>query len=480
MRARFKNPVSSVWLGFISGTAVTHIGVLLFCRKQVEASNVIQFFAALLVAAICLLRARQTSDSYFRLAWYQLSVAFTIFLCAQAYFAYTIVWKAEALRFPSSSDRLWMIFAFPILLVLVTRRSGSRWEWVDWLDAAQACIFFGLLYVLVFAHFAALSVSVAYDLQSAALILAWAIRYASTVPGPDRLFMRHLGLFLLAYGLLPAIGNGWEQWGLAAHGWVGLCWSAPLLFFSTLALQPDAKLGRAVIAEARPRVHLPPHFHGLSALGLSIMSISAAGALALHRLALGGAALGLAFLIFAIRTSLRESQLYMAHSTLEHAVMHDALTGLANRTRLMSELDLRLVESGASQLALLFIDLDRFKLINDSLGHEFGDRYLVEVASVLRSATRPGDEVVRLGGDEFVILLSLVTAAEAQKIADNIVQRFREPISMEGRVLHVSVSVGFAMANVAMRSEELLRNGDCAMYSAKSKERTKLTPLATT
>ena len=454
-------------LGFVSATALAHVGVLIFCRKQIEASNVIQVVAALLVVAICLLRARQTADPYFRSMWYQLSAAFGIFLSAQAYFAYALLWRAEALRFPSFSDRLWMIFAFPILLALVVRRSESRWDLVDWLDAAQACVFFTLLYVLVFSHLAALSVSIAYDLQSAALILVWAIRYVSTTREPDRTLLRHIGLFLVVYGVLSALGNGWEQWGLPAHGWVGLCWSTPLLFFFTLALRPQVTNGPDAKAQTQTKLHLPPHLHGLSSLGLSVMSISAAGALALHRLLLGGAALALAFIIFALRTSFRESQLHVAHSTMEHAVMHDSLTGLANRAKLMSELDVRLTQSNASQLTLIFIDLDRFKLINDSLGHEFGDRLLVEVASMLRATTRPGDEIVRLGGDEFVILLGLMTHDEGQKLADEIVHRFREPINMGGRLLHVSVSVGLAMGEQGMRSEDLLRNGDCAMYAAK-------------
>ena len=361
-----------------------------------------------------------------------------------------------------------MIFAFPILLVLVRRRSGSRWRLVDWLDTIQASVFFILLYVLVFSRVGALSVSLAYDLQSAALILAWAIRYASTEPGPERNFFRHLGLFLVVYGSLSSLGNRWEQYGLPAQGWVGLCWSVPLLFFSGLALRPPPARQTGSPKPIRRRMHLPKHFQGLSALGLSVMSILAACTLALHWILPGSMALAAAFLIFAVRTSLRESQLHIAHSTLEHAVMHDPLTGLANRTRLMFELDLRLADTAeASRLGLLFIDLDRFKTINDSLGHEFGDRFLIEVARVLRASVRPGDEVVRLGGDEFVVLLASVSVAEAEAVANLIVRRFREPISLQDRVLHVSVSIGFAPGRHGMRAEDLVRNADCAMYAAK-------------
>ena len=468
MLARFRDPASSLWLGFVSATAVAHVGALLFCRMQVRASNVVQLVAAILVVAICFVRAKQTRDAYLRSAWIQLGVAFGIYSAAQAYFTYAIFWQTEALAFPSFSDHLWMIFALPILLVLGKRRSGSRWEWVDWLDAAQACVFFSLLFFLVFSHVAALSVSLAYDLQSAALILSWAVRYASTEPGPDQTFMRRLGLFLMAYGLLSAIGNAWYDFHLPAQAWVGICWSGPLLFFGALVLRSELHPNLPAISTSKVETRLPSHFHGIGALGLTVMSIAAAGILAMHRLGAGAAALTFAFVIFAVRTSLRESQLHVAHSTLEYSVMHDPLTGLSNRSRLISELDVRLSDAvQASQVGLLFIDLDRFKLINDSLGHEFGDRFLVEVASVLRSAIEPGSEIVRLGGDEFVVMLHPISMSKIQQAANTLVQRFRQPIAIEGRILHVSVSVGYAMGRAGMRAEDLLRDADLAMYTAK-------------
>ncbi len=468
MLVRFKSSATSLWLGFLSATALTHVGVLLFCSKQAQASNVVQLIAALLVVCICLKRAHESSDPYARSAWQQLSAGFIIYSAAQMYYAYGILWLGTEMPYPSPADRLWMAFAFPILLVLVKRRSGSRWEWVDWLDAAQACVFFALLYALVFSHVAALSVSVAYELQSGALILAWAIRYTSSELGPDRAFFRRLGYFLVLYGFLSSLGDRWVQLRLPAHAWASLCWSVPLFFFSAMALRPEHRAVPADDSGRRPPLRLPGHFHGLSALGLSVMSIAAAGGLAMHRLLPGSVALTIAFLIFAVRTSLRESQLHHAHNRLEHAVMHDPLTGLANRTRLVSELELRLADPAtAAGVGLLFVDLDRFKCINDSLGHDFGDRVLIEVASSLRNTVRSEDMVVRLGGDEFVVLLPATTADGVQELAQAVVRRFRQPVSIEGRVLHVSVSVGFALGDSTKRAEDLLRDADCAMYAAK-------------
>ena len=339
MPSRFRASATSICLASVAATAVAHLVVLLSfnASQQVLASNIVQLIAAVLVTGICVLRMCQSTDPFLRSAWPQLTAGFTIYTAAQSYFAWSLFARGRVPSYPSPSDFLWMMFAFPILLVLVKRRAGNGWLWVDWLDAAQAGTFFSLQYVLVFSHLAAWSVSLAYDLQSAALILAWAIRFSGTTPGPERLFLRNLGWFLGIYGVLSSLGNRWEQLALPAYRWVGLCWSTPLLFFCWLILRtPETTPDQPVPSEV-PRFSLPRHLQGLSALGLCVMSLGAAATLESHRPIAGVFAIALAFLIFAVRTSLRESQLHHAHSTLEHAVMHDPLTGLANRTRLVAE-----------------------------------------------------------------------------------------------------------------------------------------------
>ena len=160
--------------------------------------------------------------------------------------------------------------------------------------------------------------------------------------------------------------------------------------------------------------------------------------------------------------------------------MHDSITGLANRTQLTSELNYQLAtcEEGAA-VALIFIDLDRFEIINDSLGHSFGDRLLVAMTRTLCAAVRPTDLVVRLAGDEFVVLLTRVELATVRRLAETVVQRLREPISLEGRILHVTASVGYSMSGPG----SALRNC-CGMQIApctppRSMVRTRQSPFMT-
>ena len=163
--------------------------------------------------------------------------------------------------------------------------------------------------------------------------------------------------------------------------------------------------------------------------------------------------------------ALRESQ-----AKLSHQAFHDPLTGLANRARFRAEVD-RALDRGASapdSIAVLFLDLDNFKEVNDSLGHAFGDRLLVEVSTRLLNATRGCDTVARLGGDEFAVLVDRVrTNSDLITVVERIQRAMRLPISLQGAEVPVGVSIGVARAARDDGAEELLRNADVAMYRAK-------------
>jgi diguanylate cyclase (GGDEF)-like protein len=155
---------------------------------------------------------------------------------------------------------------------------------------------------------------------------------------------------------------------------------------------------------------------------------------------------------------------------LAHEAAHDSLTGLPNRRELARRLDAALAESHPAQgVGLLFIDLDRFKVINDSLGHDWGDILLTRVAERLRTGARPRDVVARLGGDEFVVLCThLADPAEAGEIARRLLDAVSEPVQHAGRTVAVSASIGIATTEGAgMTGDEVLRDADAAMYRAK-------------
>jgi diguanylate cyclase (GGDEF)-like protein/PAS domain S-box-containing protein len=157
---------------------------------------------------------------------------------------------------------------------------------------------------------------------------------------------------------------------------------------------------------------------------------------------------------------------------LKHQAFHDPLTGLANRALFVDRVEHALArgERDGMRVAVLFVDLDDFKTINDSLGHNGGDEVLVAVAGRLRECFRPGDTFARFGGDEFAILVEDTSLSNATSVAYRIVDALGEPFSIGGRevMIHASVGIEFAEAQ-GTRTDELLRNADVAMYVAKGK-----------
>lgn len=155
----------------------------------------------------------------------------------------------------------------------------------------------------------------------------------------------------------------------------------------------------------------------------------------------------------------------------QHAAGHDALTGLPNRTTLSFELDRAFAahHQRRGSFALMVVDLDDFKLINDTLGHQVGDALLVELAGRLRDAVRPGDCVARLGGDEFAMLVFDVDTAGALEVAERIRDAVSSPVVVDTIGLDVTLSLGIALCpEHAVDPTTLLRHADVAMYSAKA------------
>ena len=156
-----------------------------------------------------------------------------------------------------------------------------------------------------------------------------------------------------------------------------------------------------------------------------------------------------------------------AEAQLAFQARHDFLTALPNRSALYQRLREALTEGRA--VALHFIDLDRFKLINDGLGHHIGDRLLVAVAERLRATVRERDAVARLGGDEFAVLQTDIGGAvEAERFAARLNALLAEPFAIDGRELAVSASIGVALGGAGTEAEELLRDADLAMYRIKA------------
>ena len=156
---------------------------------------------------------------------------------------------------------------------------------------------------------------------------------------------------------------------------------------------------------------------------------------------------------------------------LTHQAFHDPLTGLANKALFRDRVDhaaTRLQRHGG-QLAVLFIDLDDFKTVNDSLGHSAGDSLLRVVSDRLSRCVRAGDTAARLGGDEFAVLMDvLVDPNDAIDVAERIIVALQEPVVLDGLLVSATASIGIAYGSAGAGSDEMLRNADLAMYTAKA------------
>jgi len=165
-----------------------------------------------------------------------------------------------------------------------------------------------------------------------------------------------------------------------------------------------------------------------------------------------------------------------AEERIQYLARHDALTGLPNRAFLSERLDAMLALARRHEVAaaILFIDLDNFKTVNDSFGHAYGDEVILATARRLQTCARAGDTAARLGGDEFALLVEDVTPDQVTALADRVLDALSEaPLELGGRTLPLAASIGVAIAGPGETTETLLRNADLAMYEAKLQGRSR-------
>ena len=308
-----------------------------------------------------------------------------------------------------------------------------------------------------------------YPIADVALLAA--VLFIALSPGdrgaPTRLLLTAVALFLtidVAYNVLPYF----LDYDLVSR--IG-----PLIMLGN-ALVTAACLhpGRSELTNAGQQVNLlhPSRvlFLGLAFLTAPTLSLLESGA---HRnaiIALVATALSTGFVLTRFTIAVREQE--KAQTLLAFQARHDPLTGLANRAVLTTELE-RVLPQRSGPVAVLYLDLDGFKQVNDTHGHEAGDLVLTTVAQRLSAAVRGTDLVVRLGGDEFVLFCPNLPEAEAVRLAERVLAGVAEPIAFRGSVLDIGVSVGIAAygADTPARDGDVLRTADMAMYEAKKQGR---------
>ena len=392
-----------------------------------------------------------------------------------------IAWTLESSpSTPSIADAFYLVFyplaCVALLLFLRSQVGQGQVRRNAWLDGAMAGL--GVAAICTACTLdtivgaiggtkASIAVNLAYPIGDL-ILLALAIGAVVIVPRhPARLLLFAAGCVLMAIGdtiYLYQSSAGTYRVGTP----LDLTWPAAMLALSgSVWLRSTRNAPRSPFVERAPRLFV-----------LGLVSVASFVILVLGNLRhVSPVALGLAgatLMVAAARMALSLREQRALNESRQHQAVTDELTGLGNRRRLLDELEgaLAALSHGGPQagsLALLLIDLDHFKEINDSFGHQTGDALLRQIGPRIRRVVRHNDVVTRLGGDEFAVVLHGADVSKATKVAQRISTLLEEPIDVGTSSLHVGASIGVALApEHALNATDLLHRADIAMYRAKN------------
>ncbi|MEY2431471.1 MAG: hypothetical protein QOC92_1196 [Acidimicrobiaceae bacterium] len=426
--------------------------------------------------AACLAAARTRGST--RVVWLSLGIAMSLATLANGpYYGYPLV-TGRPVPFPCPVDALWLLtypcYVVALAALIAQRRPGDRRG--DALDAAILTIAgASLMWVFVLdpvvhaTGIAALAhvVAVAYPALDL-IVFAVLVRLMVGSSGRNGALMVLVASFvaLLAADTLYALQLGNETY--AFGGPVDGLWMASYLLIGVAALHP----ARA-FASAPRRAFAVQHRSSGGRLAFVLVAVLTGPLVSAVRpdyVTFVAATTALSFVLVITRMTWLNRQLASVTLEVEVRASTDSLTGLANRGAFRSELEATITGGDQRQepVAVLFVDLDDFKDVNDRLGHAAGDELLVAVARRLQRAVRPGDVVSRLGGDEFAVLLAGVSdIATSQMVAERIVAAMAEPIELLGEPVRIGASVGLAESRNDSDPDSLMVEADVAMYTAK-------------
>ncbi|TFB60866.1 EAL domain-containing protein [Cryobacterium sp. TMT2-17-1] len=392
------------------------------------------------------------------------AAAVTIIAIVDSYSLWMLIWGAE--MFPRVSEVGYLLFFALMLFVLVimVRRQLRGMVWSVVLDSAIGALGAASVLAVLLGPMAnsvdaagankAIAAAVAYPLFDLLLVAVVVALTTSQGPVAGRRWI------LLVFGLLMFTSTGLVFALLETRYVLGTPldagWAVGL---ALIAVWADAS--------SRPDLVRNNSSNGVAALALPAVSTAA----------------GLGVLLLASQTPVPHIAIGLAAATLALAAVPlvsrqvalrrqsktDELTGLPNRRALYAEVSSRLADDRSRNRALLLLDLDRFKEVNDSLGHDAGDRLLVQVGRRLLEGLQSGDLLARLGGDEFAVLLERTDQVEAEAVANKLRATLAQPFTLEGISLQTSASIGIALyPDQGDDLTALLRKADMAMYKAKA------------
>ena len=448
--------------------------------------NVAEVSAAFLAAAACFGAARRSRDGS-RRSWLFLAAGTLSWGLGQLVWTWyeSVVHEAP---FPSLAD-VGFLLSIPLLATgLLTfpsdvRASGRVRALLDGLTIACACI--GVSWILVMGHVAAdagsgmdLVLALIYPAGDVViLVLTLTVLSRSIAAYRPTVLTLAVGLCLLA--LADSAFAYLSTTDATATSPFNVGWFAGFLVLALAARWGRTTAVDGTATEAQPAwlmmlPYVPMAVFVLLAIPSQVRDGHLGGVFTWVGVPLVLLLLVRQVIVYRDNTALTQrleqqiAALASSREHLRHQALHDPLTGLPNRTHLMRELAGRFDGTHPPQSALLLMDLDRFKEVNDGLGHDVGDRVLREVAQRLHAATPSGDTVVRLGGDEFALLLDDPPGEERpEAVARLLLAALRDPVEVDGLNLSVGVSIGICHSADADRAAGLLQSADVAMYRAK-------------
>ncbi len=467
----------SAWILYVSVTVA--VAVAYFLVPTTALSKLLLYNGIGLSAVVAGVVGIRRNRPEHATAWKFVVAGQASFLFADVLY-YVLEALSDEVPFPSPADAFYLGM-YPLVitgLLLVVRRIRPGRDWAALLDAGIVTVgAFGVLGILVMdtylqdatLSFGGQAISIAYPVMDVALI-AVAMRVMSAV------HLRHASLALMSaglvslmiadtfYGVLNSAGT-FETGGFADAFWLGF-----YILVGAAALHPAMGRPMQTVDEnlsrfSRVRMAL------LCAVTLSLPTIDLIWGEPFDKILTALLSMAMFLLVLARVVGLM-SLVQRNELQARHDAMHDSLTGLANRVLFSERVAHSVSGNDPGVVSVLFVDLDDFKTINDSLGHRAGDDLLMAVAARLQTCVRDRDLVARLSGDEFAVLLdSAVDRQDAVAVAERLQDALRAPIEIEGREVLVSASVGIAVENRAdiARPEVLLQAADVAMYRAKSK-----------